>query len=638
MSSGSVTLPQTGGSGGGGIVSINGSTASAQSIVGGAGINVSSSLGTTTVAASVIPIANGGTGQSNQQAGLNNITNATGGNEGDVLQLLGGNAQFAANPGVTYAQINAAIGAPANTFIASNNSSEIVGYNEWSLNEASKMSNVNILYQPNNLSAAPSAYTWNVNIDPLQDSPNDSLVIQNFGANLDSAATGFDMGTSGQSVTLLQGGLNYQGNGSAYGLLRYINMTNGFGNGTDPVEFKGLSAVSVGFNVAANATVSGPLSGYTYNAGLNAASITTSAFAVTVFSDFSQLPVDTYGYQGLTLQPSIATIKNTTNFNGIVINPTVTTLEGNANFFGFQIGGSITTQSATGSYIGGQINPNITHLTRGSTGISISGQTTDGTASWSGQFINTTAINTTGDVRALQISTADGQFAIDATGHCNLTTPVLLTSGLGQIYGHVVGGEIHIDDGSTPATVTGTDTIANNLAFTVNTGVAGSSWTAASIVGLTTLGFVGQITGAGTVSGPINFCLAGYADAHTGHIDRVNNFHAASIPTGAGGTMDEAILFFGEMPFGFVATDNWGLRVESALENYVERLAVSTTSKKVTNASCGIELGGTTQAVVLSRLTTAEKTALTAVNGMLVYDTDLDKFQGYEAGAWVNLV
>ena len=37
-------------------------------------------------------------------------------------------------------------------------------------------------------------------------------------------------------------------------------------------------------------------------------------------------------------------------------------------------------------------------------------------------------------------------------------------------------------------------------------------------------------------------------------------------------------------------------------------------------------------------LTTAERDALTAVNGMVIYNTTLNKFQGYENTAWVNLV
>lgn len=37
-------------------------------------------------------------------------------------------------------------------------------------------------------------------------------------------------------------------------------------------------------------------------------------------------------------------------------------------------------------------------------------------------------------------------------------------------------------------------------------------------------------------------------------------------------------------------------------------------------------------------LTTAERDALTPVNGMMIYNTSINKFQGYENGGWVNLV
>ncbi len=40
----------------------------------------------------------------------------------------------------------------------------------------------------------------------------------------------------------------------------------------------------------------------------------------------------------------------------------------------------------------------------------------------------------------------------------------------------------------------------------------------------------------------------------------------------------------------------------------------------------------------IPRLTTTQKNALTAVNGMQVYDTTLNKFQGYENGAWTSFI
>jgi hypothetical protein len=37
-------------------------------------------------------------------------------------------------------------------------------------------------------------------------------------------------------------------------------------------------------------------------------------------------------------------------------------------------------------------------------------------------------------------------------------------------------------------------------------------------------------------------------------------------------------------------------------------------------------------------LTTTERDALTAANGMVIYNTSDNKFQGYENGGWVNLI
>ena len=38
------------------------------------------------------------------------------------------------------------------------------------------------------------------------------------------------------------------------------------------------------------------------------------------------------------------------------------------------------------------------------------------------------------------------------------------------------------------------------------------------------------------------------------------------------------------------------------------------------------------------RLTTTERAALTAVNGMIIYNSSTNKFQGYENGSWSNLI
>ena len=44
------------------------------------------------------------------------------------------------------------------------------------------------------------------------------------------------------------------------------------------------------------------------------------------------------------------------------------------------------------------------------------------------------------------------------------------------------------------------------------------------------------------------------------------------------------------------------------------------------------------QVLKVGSLTTAERDALTAENGWIIYNSTLNKFQGYENGAWANLI
>ena len=45
-----------------------------------------------------------------------------------------------------------------------------------------------------------------------------------------------------------------------------------------------------------------------------------------------------------------------------------------------------------------------------------------------------------------------------------------------------------------------------------------------------------------------------------------------------------------------------------------------------------------TEELHLGNMTTTERDALTAANGMIIYNTTDNKFQGYENGAWANLI
>jgi len=56
-----------------------------------------------------------------------------------------------------------------------------------------------------------------------------------------------------------------------------------------------------------------------------------------------------------------------------------------------------------------------------------------------------------------------------------------------------------------------------------------------------------------------------------------------------------------------------------------------------TNASVGLEVQSTTRALLLSRMTTAQRDAMTPVNGMVILNTTAGAVQARVAGAWVGL-
>ena len=50
------------------------------------------------------------------------------------------------------------------------------------------------------------------------------------------------------------------------------------------------------------------------------------------------------------------------------------------------------------------------------------------------------------------------------------------------------------------------------------------------------------------------------------------------------------------------------------------------------------DTGAYASTLTVPRLTTTERNALTAVNGMVIYNSPAHKFQGYEGGSWANLI
>jgi hypothetical protein len=56
------------------------------------------------------------------------------------------------------------------------------------------------------------------------------------------------------------------------------------------------------------------------------------------------------------------------------------------------------------------------------------------------------------------------------------------------------------------------------------------------------------------------------------------------------------------------------------------------------DASAILDITSTLAGLLVPRMTTVQKNLITAVNGLILYDTTLNKFQGYENGAWSSFI
>ena len=215
-----------------------------------------------------------------------------------------------------------------------------------------------------------------------------------------------------------------------------------------------------------------------------------------------------------------------------------------------------------------------------------------------------------------------------------------------------------IDGGGTPTsihglvsnpTVAANATIANADTLGINTAmlltVGDNAAVTTSLVGIAALALPAVVTmGAGSTVDQVSggtFAISLDGAATGGTIGNLDLCRSVAIPNGIT-TITRMSGYKFDLPFGDPGTTTWGFYESPGVNNYFAgNLLVGGTAGSddtVSNASVAIEVKSTTKSILLSRMTTAERDALTAVNGMILYNATTNKFQGYENGTWTNLI
>lgn len=477
-----------------------------------------------------------------------------------------------------------------------------------------------------------------LDIEPLQNSPDVLYDLQFSQVNIDNNNSGFSQGTNGTAVRIHNNFINHTGTGDV-GEVVFTNNSFTLGNGTDPIDVRGFS-YSYGFGqVAATTNISGPMQGYGFQPSFASGStIGASAYSIG-FYDFANIDAAHNSHTSFSAGPYVLSIANNSNYTGLNINPQVDNFLGNASMTGIALTGNLGTFD-TGNYQGVVINPSI-----------------DDVDNINGIFIGpqaTTNVNATGLIINMNNVTSSGtKRAIDATGDVNINGSLSFSGALsiGELTAYY--SESLVDGGGTPssthslvsapfvaasATVNNADHIGVNTAslMTFNT----NSTVTTNLVGIAALALPAVVT-THTGSSVDLVCGATFAisldgGSTGGTIDQVSLCRSTAIPNGIT-TVTDLIGYEFVLPFGDPGTNTWGFYAAPDVTNYFAGSVIVGPTDSPTNSSVGIEINGVTKALLNARMTTAERNALTAVNGMQIYNSTTDKLQVYAAGSWVDL-
>jgi len=544
----------------------------------------------------------------------------------------------------------------ANTLAGYNSSGELARIPDWSYNNTNRGLTGSLTVIPN-AGGGNSLNALTVDFEPAANSPAETWNVFNYNINLDPNSAGFTFGTDGNAVLLWANYFSHQGTGSI-GSITFLNNNFGLGNGTDPISVKGIN-YAMGFGqVSANVTVNGQIQGYGFQPSINAAAILTQN--ITAFYDYSDIDCATPGYTIFSAGPQVASISNNANFTGIYLNPTVPVFTGNASFNAIAIAGTLgtfdtggyqgitlnPTISSVGSFLGLNMNPTITTLVNYAHFIDINPTVSSApNGSCTGIYVD------------MSNCAGTGHHAANFVGDVQITGDLSFSGALSIGALNAFASQAIVNGGGTPSTIhslvssptiAASTTVALGDTIGVNTAmllsVGDNAVVTTALVGLSALALPAVVTmGIGSTVDQVagaTFALSLDGAAGGGTIANLDLCRSVAIPNGIT-TVTKCVGYKFDLPFGDPGTTTWGFYASPTSHNYFAGdLLIGGTAYSddvVTNSSIALEIKSTTKAFMNARMTTTERDALTAVNGMQLYNTTTDKLQVYAAGSWVDL-
>jgi hypothetical protein len=413
-------------------------------------------------------------------------------------------------------------------------------------------------FEPNGLALNNNYMSQTYNFDPLQNSPDESWNILTQQVNLDTLSSGFNFGTNGLAVNLYNLVLNHQGTGDV-GQLNYFNTNNSIGNGTDPISVGNISIINGFGNIANNVTLTGQLSGYSFQYNVPSGATLGPSSNYIGFHDAPNIQTAMGPYVSFQSSPQIAEVKNNTQNTGMNLNPTIPLFTGNAGYTGIGVSGTFgATGFGTGGINGINVNQTVTNSDNYYNGIYSSTQNVSGLGNtYAGFFDGKVTVTDKlesgllNSFYSLNPIIDNGGFGAPNIGHTLVTTMEALASTTTTNADTV--GEINVGQ-----LLMGTNAVLTSGPTSLGQLASVNSMTAIMDIGSTT-DFVG---GSASALNMDSTALGGTIGQGFSH--RMTAFPNATttVTRHYGAWIDQS--------FGVIGVTNWGIYQEDSEYNYFE--------------------------------------------------------------------